>query len=257
VFELSGTAIVSGGASGSGAAVCEALQRQGVRVASIDHQAGGPADVVVAGDVGDEASLDAAMAEAVDGLGGRLSYAFVNAGVAGMGTILGMPMEEWDRIARVNARGAFMTLQRAARHIVAGGEGGAIVATSSSAGELADLGFVHYSMAKIAVRHMVRVAARELGPHGIRVNAVAPGPTTTPMMAGTEAIPGYHERLQQVTPLGRLGHAEDVAEAVLALFALRWVTGQTLAVDGGVTLVSGTDMPGVDARTLDAFLAGA
>jgi 3-oxoacyl-[acyl-carrier protein] reductase len=196
------------------------------------------------------------MADAVDRLGGRLRYAFVNAGLAGMGTVLHMPMEEWDRVTRVNARGAFMTLQRAARHIVEAGDGGAIVVTSSSAGELADLGFAHYSMAKIAVRHMVRVAARELGPHGIRVNGVAPGLTITPMTAGTEAIPGYHEHLSRVTPLGRIGHPEDIAEAVLALFALGWVTGQTLAVDGGVTLVSGTDMPGVDARTLEAFLSG-
>jgi NAD(P)-dependent dehydrogenase (short-subunit alcohol dehydrogenase family) len=140
-------------------------------------------------------------------------------------------------------------LQRAARHIKQTGEGGAIVATASSAGILADVGIVHYSVAKMGLRQLVRVAARELGPFGIRVNAVAPGVTRTPMTAATDQLPGYHEQLALNTPLGRLGEPEDIVEAVLALFALRWVTGQTLAADGGITLAAGTDIPGFDPNT--------
>ncbi|HZP27356.1 MAG TPA: SDR family oxidoreductase [Acidimicrobiia bacterium] len=243
------TAVVTGGASGIGAAVCTALQKEGVRVASLDLQPGGPADLTYECDVSDEASVAQAVAAAAADLGG-VDYAFVNAGIAGMGSVLTMPMEEWDRVVAVNFRGAFMTLQHAARAIKATGRGGAIVVTASSAAIVADMGFVHYSMAKIGVSHMTRVAARELGPFGIRVNAIAPGPTRTPMFEGAEAIPDFADAVISRTPLGRLGEAEDIAEAVLALLALRWVTGQTLAADGGVTLAAGTDMPGLTGETL-------
>jgi NAD(P)-dependent dehydrogenase (short-subunit alcohol dehydrogenase family) len=249
MLELNGRyAVVTGGASGIGAGVCAALQREGVRVASLDVQPGGPADVTVECDVREPESVEKSMDHAVEQLGG-LHYAFVNAGVAGMGTVLSMPVEEWDRVTSVNLRGAFFTLQMAGRHIVAQGDGGAIVLTSSSAGLVADVGFVHYSVAKIGIRHMARVAARELGRYGVRVNVVAPGPTRTPMMAGTDALPGFENSMMSNTPLGRLGEVDDIAETVLALFALRWVTGQTLACDGGITLAAGTDIPGFDLDT--------
>ena len=249
MLELNGRcAVVTGGASGIGAGVCEALQREGLRVASLDLQPGGPADFPLACDVREPEAVAASMDKAVAELGG-LDYAFVNAGVAGMGTVLSMPADEWDRVVSVNLRGAFFTLQHAARHIATQGNGGAIVLTSSSAGIVSDVGFVHYSVAKIGIRHMARVAARELGKHGIRVNAVAPGPTRTPMMAGTDALPGFTDTMVGNTPLGRLGEVGDVADAVLALFAMRWVTGQTLACDGGITLAAGTDIPGFDLDT--------
>ena len=246
MLELNGrTAVVTGGASGIGAGVCAALQREGLRVASLDLQPGGPADFTVACDVREPEAVDEAMRRAVEQLGG-LDYAFVNAGVAGMGTILTMPVEEWDRVTSVNLRGAFFTLQAAARHMVAEGGGGAIVLTASSAAVVSDVGFVHYSVAKIGLTHMARVAARELGRHGIRVNAIAPGPTQTPMMAGADALPGFSDTMIANTALGRLGEVDDIVEAVLALLALRWVTGQTLACDGGITLTAGTDIPGFD-----------
>ena len=243
------TAVVTGGASGIGAAVCTALQKSGVRVASLDLQSGGTADLHYECDVADESSVATSIAAAAADLGG-VHYAFVNAGIAGLGSVLTMPMEEWDRVTRVNLRGAFMTLQHSARAIRAAGNGGAIVLTASSAGLVADMGFVHYSVAKIGITHMTRVAARELGPFGIRVNAVAPGPTRTPMFAGAEELPGFREAVIGNTPLGRMGEAEDIAETVLALLALRWVTGQTVAADGGVTLAAGTDMPGVTGEAL-------
>jgi NAD(P)-dependent dehydrogenase (short-subunit alcohol dehydrogenase family) len=253
VLELDGhTAIVTGGASGIGAAVVEALQARGVAVASLDVNDGGPAELRFACDVADEGALDRAFADAVAALGG-LHYAFVNAGVAGMAPLLAMSSAEWDRVVNTNLRGAFLTLQRAGRAIKANGEGGAIVVTASSAGILADMGMVHYSVAKMGLRQLVRVAARELGPFGIRVNAVAPGLTLTPMTAATDQLEGYHEQVVRNTPLGRLGEPGDIVEAVLALFALRWVTGQTLAADGGVTLAAGTDIPGFDAETLASW----
>ena len=256
MLELTGDrAVVTGGASGIGAAVTVALQAEGVRVASLDLDPGGPADHRVVCDVTDEASVAAAVDEAVGLLGG-LDYAFVNAGVAGMGSIGAMPAAEWDRVVDVNLRGVFLTVQRVARHLEASGTGGAIVITSSSAGQTVDLGMVHYSVSKIGVRHLAAIAARELGPHGIRVNVVAPGLTETPMTAATAELPGYHDLLRRVTPLGRIGAPDDIAEAVLALFALRWVTGQTLAVDGGMSLVPGTDIPGITIEMLDTWTTG-
>jgi NAD(P)-dependent dehydrogenase (short-subunit alcohol dehydrogenase family) len=250
VLELAGrTAVVTGGASGIGAGVVAELQHRGVRVVSLDLSRGGPADLEIECDVSEEASVDAAVKAAVDHLGG-LHYAFCNAGVAGMAGLLGMTTAEWDRVVSVNLRGVFLTLQRTARAIRDTGEGGAIVCTASTAGVLADLGMVHYSVAKIGVRQMVRVAARELGQFGITVNAVAPGLTDTPMTAATKDIAGYHDSVIANTPLQRLGRIDDIVEAVLALLCLRWVTGQTLVADGGVSLAAGTDIPGITAEVL-------
>lgn len=245
-------AVVTGGASGIGAAVSERLQAEGVRVASLDVQRGGSADVQIECDVTVESSIDQAFA-AVQREFGALHYGFVNAGIAGVGSFLNMPAEEWDRVMQVNLRGAFLTMQRVGRAIRDSEDGGAIVATASSAGVLADLGMVHYSVAKMGIRQMVRVAARELGRYGIRVNAVAPGVTNTPMTESAKDLPGFHDSLRERTPLGRVGETDDIADAVLALFALKWVTGQTLSADGGVTLYSGTDIPGVTPEALDAW----
>ena len=250
MLELAGrTAVVTGGASGIGAGVVAELQRRGVRVVSLDVARGGPAELEIECDVSDEVSVDRGVKAAVDHLGG-LHYAFCNAGVAGMAGLLGMTTAEWDRVVSVNLRGVFLTLQRTARAIRDTREGGAIVCTASTAGVLADLGMVHYSVAKIGVRQMVRVAARELGQFGITVNAVAPGLTDTPMTAATKDMAGYHDSVIANTPLGRLGMIDDIVEAVLALLCLRWVTGQTLVADGGVSLAAGTDIPGITAEVL-------
>jgi NAD(P)-dependent dehydrogenase (short-subunit alcohol dehydrogenase family) len=94
----------------------------------------------------------------------------------------------------------------------------------------------------------VRVAARELGPHGIRVNAVAPGTTDTPMFAATDAMRGYRERVAGRSALGRVGSAEEVAQAIVGLCTLDWVTGQIVAADGGVSLASPIDPADRDTR---------
>jgi NAD(P)-dependent dehydrogenase (short-subunit alcohol dehydrogenase family) len=242
-------AIVTGGAGGIGAGAVEALQGRGARVASIDLKAGGPADVCLSCDVSDEASVDDAVARAVAQLGG-VHYAFCNAGVAGMGALLTMPMAEYDRVMSTNLRGMVLTVRAVARAMRDGGNGGAIVCTSSSAAITADIGMMHYSLAKAGVTQLVRVAARELAPYGIRINSVAPGPTATPMMVEAEQIPGYYEHLAARTPLGRIGSPDDIAEAVVGLLGMRWVTGQTLVVDGGITQCSPCDIPGVDAGSL-------
>ena len=100
----------------------------------------------------------------------------------------------------------------------------------------------HYSVSKAGLgRSSCASAARELGPHGIRVNGVAPGTTDTPMFAATDRLPGYRERVASRAALGRVGTAAEVAQAVVALCTLDWVTGQIVAADGGVSLHSPID----------------
>jgi NAD(P)-dependent dehydrogenase (short-subunit alcohol dehydrogenase family) len=238
-MELSGrAAIVTGAASGIGAATVTALQDAGVRVAGLDRAPCPAADVAIEVDVADEERVVTAIASAVASLGG-LDVAVVNAGVGGMSPLLEMRTEEWDRVMAVNLRGAFLTLRECGRAMV--DAGGVIVAVTSVSGFLSDRLMSHYSVSKAGLAALVRVAARELGPHGIRVNAVAPGTTETPMFAATERLPGYREQVTNASALGRLGTAGDVAAAIVAVCTLDWVTGQVLAADGGVSLASPID----------------
>jgi NAD(P)-dependent dehydrogenase (short-subunit alcohol dehydrogenase family) len=241
--ELNGAAaLVTGGARGIGAAVVERLQAAGARVAVLDVDiTEGQGDLAVRCDVGEEDDVVAAVTQ-VRAAFGALDVAVLNAGVGGMAPIVKMSAAEWDRVHRVNTRGTFLCLRECARTMVADGNGGAVVVTSSVSGFLTDRLMAHYSVSKAAVSALTRVAARELGPHGIRVNAVAPGTTATPMFAATDAMPGYAEQAAARTPLGgRLGTAGEVADAIVALTRLDWVTGQTLVADGGVSLWSPID----------------
>lgn len=242
-MELNGAAaVVTGGASGIGAAVVRRLADAGARVAVLDlrEPAGGPAEVAVACDIADAAQVERAMASAHQHLG-AIDVAVLNAGVGGFGGLLDMELAEWDRVLGVNLRGTFVCLREAGRAMVAGGRGGAVVAVTSISGFLADRMMGHYSVSKAAVAELVRVAARELGPFGIRVNAVAPGTTDTPMFAATRRLPGYRARVAERAALGGLGSPDGVAAAVVAMLGLDWVTGQVLAADGGVSLWSPID----------------
>jgi NAD(P)-dependent dehydrogenase (short-subunit alcohol dehydrogenase family) len=116
------------------------------------------------------------------------------------------------------------------------------VITGSVSGFLADRNMAHYNSSKAGVVQLARIAAAELGPRGIRVNVIAPGTTDTPLFARTDTVPGYREALTARTPLGSVGSADDVAAAAVALAQLRWVTGQVLVADGGVSLRSPIDI---------------
>jgi NAD(P)-dependent dehydrogenase (short-subunit alcohol dehydrogenase family) len=236
-----GVGLITGGASGIGAAVCALLQREGCRVASLDPQRGGPADLEVVCDASDDTALDAAIAQVSRELGVP-RHVFVSAGVAGGSPFLDLGADEWDRVMNVNLRAVYRTVWSTARAMVAAGISGSIVVNGSAAGRVADTGFAHYSVAKAALRQLVRVAARELGPHGIRVNGVAPGFTLTGLTAPVVNIPGFLDNAAKRVPLGRVGMPEDIAQAVGALFALAWVTGETLSVDGGQQL-NGPNQP--------------
>jgi len=235
------TALVTGGASGIGAATVELLRRGGARVAVLDVQeSAAPVDLAVHCDISDEDQVVSAVHEVRDVLGG-VDVAVLNAGVGGFGSLVDLASAEWDRVLGVNLRGTFLCLREVGRAMVAGGRGGCIVAVGSISGFLADRMMGHYSVSKAGVAELVRVAARELGPFGIRVNAVAPGTTDTPMFASTGRLPGYRARVAERAALGEVGTAHGVASAITALVGLDWVTGQVLAADGGVSLWSPID----------------
>jgi NAD(P)-dependent dehydrogenase (short-subunit alcohol dehydrogenase family) len=235
------TALVTGGASGIGRAVVERLRVAGATVAVFDlEDATGHADVSLIGDIADEEAVTAAVHQAHDALGG-LTIAVLNAGVGGFGPLLELDTAEWDRVMAINLRGTFLCVRQVARTMVSVGSGGSIVAVTSISGFLADRSMAHYSVSKAGVAELVRVAARELGPFGIRVNAVAPGTTDTPLFASTAQLPGYRSRVAERTPLGEIGTAAGVAEAIVSVLQMEWVTGQVLAADGGVSLWSPID----------------
>jgi NAD(P)-dependent dehydrogenase (short-subunit alcohol dehydrogenase family) len=105
-------------------------------------------------------------------------------------------------------------------------------------GRIADPAHAAYSSSKAAVMHLARCAAVELAPFGIRVNAVAPGPTATPMMAPLLAHAGYREEIAETTPLGRIGEPSDIADGIVNIIKTDWLTGEVIALDGGSWLVT-------------------
>jgi NAD(P)-dependent dehydrogenase (short-subunit alcohol dehydrogenase family) len=237
-MELDGAgAIVTGGASGIGAACVARLRKAGARVASLDLTEAADAHVSITVDVTDEQRVVEGVTRAAAELG-RLDVAILSAGVGGAMPFLELTTEEWDRVLDVNLRGAFICMRECARAMP---NGGAIVAVTSVAGALADRTMAHYAASKAGLAQLVRSAARELGALHIRVNAVAPGTTDTPMFAPTKRLKGYREQVARRSPLGRVGTADDVAQAAVALLTLDWVTGQLLAADGGLSLHSPTD----------------
>jgi 3-oxoacyl-[acyl-carrier protein] reductase len=233
----SGAALVTGGASGIGAATVSLLQAMGARVASVDLQQSAVADLSIQADVGDEDQMGAAVQRAQDELG-LLKAAVLGAGIGGFSPVRSISLDDWDRIYRVNVRGALIGLRECAEAMT---DGGAIVAVTSISAVTAERGMAAYSTSKAALSQLVRVAARELGPSGVRVNAVAPGATDTPLFASTAALPGYQERAVARAPLGRLGTSVDIAAAIVSLLNLDWVTGQVLVADGGLSLYSPID----------------
>jgi NAD(P)-dependent dehydrogenase (short-subunit alcohol dehydrogenase family) len=234
--------IVTGGSSGIGEQIVIALRGRGAEVTVLDLNPPRGSDAgFVRCDVADEGSVTAAVGAAVERMGG-LQLAFLNAGIGGVGAVVDLTAEEWDRMQAVDLRGVFLTMREAAKAMIAAG-GGSIVVTTSICGDLADRRMSHYNAAKAGAQALVRVAAAEMGRHQVRVNAIQPGVTATPMSATTDAtLPGYKDAVSSRTPLGGVGNPAHVAEAAVALSDLIWVTGQVLAADGGVSLYSPIDI---------------
>ncbi len=226
------TALVTGGSRGIGKAVVEALQAQGCRVAVLARK---PETVSCAlplvCDVAQEEQQLAACGRIKEEFGG-LDYAFINAGINHFAPLLDMPTAHWDEVLQVNLRGAYISLRESARLMKESG-GGSILCCASLTSLRPERGVAPYAAAKAALAMLCRVAAQELGEHGIRVNAVAPGFTRTDLTEPALQLPGYGEKLARNTPLGRIGEVGDIAPVVLGVLGMEWVTGQLIVADGG------------------------
>ncbi|MGA9492763.1 MAG: SDR family oxidoreductase [Mycobacterium sp.] len=232
------TAVVTGGGSGIGLAVTERLRAAGEDVVVWDVD-GGDIDC----DISDSDSVSAAIDRTVADHG-ALDRLVACAGIGASGLLLDQTPDDWQRVIGTNLTGTWLTMRAVARAMVDQGSGGSIVAVSSISGTLADRDMGAYCVSKAGIDMLVRVAAQEWGVHGIRVNAVGPGVTRTPMLANPEQLPGWVDGLTERTPLGRLGEADDIAEAIVAVLELSWVTGQTVFADGGLALHSPIDSYG-------------
>ena len=229
-------ALVVGGASGIGRACAEHLSASGpVAVADL-RPAPEHAPCTFELDARDAGAVEDAFDRAEAALGpiDRVVYA---AGTARITPLLEIPAKEWELVLGVNLTGAFNVLGAAARRMRVR-RGGAFVAVSSIDAVSPVAGLAHYCAAKAGLESLVRVAALELAPDGIRVNAVSPGVIDTPLMHGLLERVDIREDFLAHIPLGRIGDPADVAAAVGYLLsdAASYVTGQTLVVDGGMSL---------------------
>ena len=245
-MELNGrVAVVTGGSSGIGRATVQKLSAAGARV--VDWSIEDGADVRC--DVADPEEVERALEWTIAHVGVP-SLLVTSAGVGEVGPTLEITMAEWDRVFDVNVRGTFLAARAVARELIARGLDGSMVLISSVNGSTSDPMMLLYSMSKAAVNQMAKIFAAEFGPHGIRCNAIGPGPTDTPIIASAIAHEEILRTIVETTPLGRLGEAEDIAEAVVGTMRMSWVTGQSFLADGGAALM--TPRAAVRAR----FMAG-
>jgi NAD(P)-dependent dehydrogenase (short-subunit alcohol dehydrogenase family) len=233
--------LVTGGASGIGAACVRRFQGDGCTVAVLDRDAAAlarsPAEGSVTCDVSDAAALDSAIEEAAAALGG-LDVVVAAAGIAARGTVVDTDPADWDRVLAVNLRGVYLTGRAAIPHLRVAG-GGAIVNIASQLGLVAAANAAAYCASKGAVISLTRAMAIDHGHEGIRVNCVCPGPTDTPLLEpyfGGAADPPAERKAYEAMQLhSRLVTADEVADAVayLAGPGSSSTMGAALVVDGG------------------------
>ena len=245
-------AFVTGGASGIGEATCRRMAAEGARVAVVDvDESGAQAvarsiDGIAYGvDVTDFDTVARAAGDANAQLGG-LTLLFNNAGGGGMAAVHDYALDEWQRIVTLNLTGAFHGFKAVAPLILQSG-GGAIVSTASISGTRPAAGEAPYAAAKAAVAALTATAALEYAPT-VRVNAVSPGMIATAMttLLLEEQGLGRAEHMVAKTPLHRVGVPDDIAGVVVFLCSdlARFVTGQNIVIDGGMTL-HGSGVDGV------------
>lgn len=229
-------ALVTGHCSGIGEAAASLLAESGARVIGVDVSQG--RDVT-----------SPEMWEALAGDLADIDLAVVNAGISSAGEIAEMDFARWRRTLSVNLDGAMLTLRAAMRAMIAHGRGGAIVVTASISGIKAEPGVGAYGASKAGVIQLARVAAKEGAPHGIRVNAIAPGGVDTPIWDDLDFFPAmiaeYGSReaaidamAKAATPLGCWASAGEVARQIVFLLSddAANITGAVLTADGGYSL---------------------
>jgi NAD(P)-dependent dehydrogenase (short-subunit alcohol dehydrogenase family) len=240
-------AIVTGGASGIARGVCVAYAREGAHVVVADVnldgaqetaamvEAAGRRGLAVCTDVADPAQILAMVATARAEFG-RIDVLFNGAGIISPTALLDTTVEQWDHIMAVNLRGEFLCLQAVARIMVEQGRG-KIINVTSILGSQARVNRGAYAASKAAIISLTQTAAVELGPHGVFVNAIAPGSIETPMVKSAPSTPEATQRKLAAIPLRRRGDPQDLAGPAIFLASDEsdYVTGVVMTVDGGFT----------------------
>jgi meso-butanediol dehydrogenase/(S,S)-butanediol dehydrogenase/diacetyl reductase len=239
-------AVITGAASGIGAATARLLAREGAHVvlADISDEGGrtlaadlGPSAMAFACDVSKEADV-AALIKAATDAHGRIDILFNNAGIGSFGNTVELPPDQWEQVIAVDLHSVYYACHHAIPHMP---RGSAIVNTASISGLGGDYRFAAYNAAKGAVINYTRALAIDHARDGIRVNALCPGLVETPITAGLNQMPGLHEDWTARIPLGRAAQPEEMANVVafLASDAASYVTGTIMVADGGTTAHTG------------------
>ena len=249
-MRLSGkTAIITGAAQGIGYAIAHRYVSDGARViiADINDEKGEIAQeelsklgevLYVSCDVGERLDVHNLVAAAIDRFG-EIDVLVNNAGIVVGGDFLEISEEDFDKVMRVNLKGAFLCSQAVAKHMVKrvenGGPTGCIINMSSTNAKLAIPAQIPYTISKGGVRQLTNVLAQYLAPHGIRVNAIGPGSIATEMLEAVNSNPEAMRKVLSRTPMGRIGEPAEIAgiAAFLASGDAGYVTGQTIYADGG------------------------
>ncbi|MGE8163798.1 SDR family NAD(P)-dependent oxidoreductase [Paraburkholderia sp. NPDC080076] len=240
-------AVVTGGGSGIGEAVVKGLYAEGSSVVVVDTNEANAKRVAdslgdskrvyaVTLDVTDRVRVEQVISDAALRFG-RLDLLVNSAGIRGIGSVMDVDAEQWRHVHAVNLDGTLYMSQSFTRLVSKGGKPGAIVNVSSVAGIMGIPNRASYVSSKHAIVGLTREMAMEMGPLGIRVNAVAPGMIRTPMTEAYFQEEEGESRIRAYHPVGRAGLPEEVAAAILFLASddASFVTGVTLAVDGGIT----------------------
>lgn len=247
--------LVTGAASGIGRAATERLVDEGASVVATDIDAdrfgwaeGAASIAALAADATKQADNEAAVALAQERFG-HLDGAFFNAGMPMSGDLVELPIEEFDRTMELNVRGVVLGLRAALPAIRAAG-GGSIVVTGSTSGVGGDPRHWAYNTSKAAVINLVRATALDLASEGIRVNAVCPGPTATPMTSVIDDDPGRKAALERHIPMHRFAQPAEIAAVASFLLSsdASFVTGAALPVDGGIGANTGQFLPPPESR---------
>ena len=249
MLDLTGkTALVTGGARGIGKAICLTLARQGADIAFVDVgrpevaqatleevQALGRKAVFVNADVTDFAACEGAVKAALDAFG-KIDILINNAGITRDDLMMRMPIEDFEKVLKVNLFGAWYMTKAVVRPMLKARRG-RIVNMSSVSGQAGQMGQTNYSSSKAGLIGLTKATAKEVGSRGITCNAIAPGFIVTDL---TTVLPEeLQQQIKTATPLGHFGEVQDVANAVAFLVSdeAAFITGQVLAVDGGLVMM--------------------